>query len=40
MNSMQCGNGLYFLDPRPRDESSPLGERLETSRQGEDHAFE
>ena len=40
MDSMQCGKGLDFLDPLPRDESSPLGERLETSRQGKGHAFE
>ena len=40
MDSMQCSDGLDFLDPLPRDEPSSLGERLETSRQGEGHAFE
>src|ERR1700675_4162558 len=38
MDSMECGKGLDFLDPLPRDEASPLGERLETSRQCKDHA--
>jgi hypothetical protein len=40
MDSMQGSDGLDFLDPLPHNESSPLGERLETSRQGEGHAFE
>ena len=40
MDSMQCSDGLDFLDPLARDEPSPLGERLETSRQGQGHAFE
>ncbi len=40
MDSMQGSDGLDFLDSFPRNESSSLGERLETSRQGEGHAFE
>ena len=40
MDSMQGCDGLDFLDPLPRDEPSTLGERLETSLQGEGHALE
>ena len=33
MDSTQGSDGLDFLDPLPRDEPSPLRERLETSLQ-------
>ena len=40
MDSMQCSNGLDFLDSFARNEPAPLGERLETSCQSQGHAFE
>lgn len=40
MNSMQISDGLDFLYSLSRDEPSPLGERLESPRKSEGHAFE